>query len=105
MSEPLDLDLLRTQAFWGEAAGALNPYAKQGIDALIAEVERLRATNEQQAQALARVAPALHDAESILSLLHHRGLVDSPLNREDVAKALTSIRGAIRSARAAIGQR
>lgn len=35
---------------------------------------------------------ALIRAFSILSLLKHRGLVDSELNREDVGKALDSIR-------------
>ena len=34
---------------------------------------------------------ALISAYSILSLLHHRGLVDSQFNREDVAKALGKI--------------
>jgi len=31
---------------------------------------------------------ALVSSYSILSLLHHRGLKDSPMNREDVAAAL-----------------
>lgn len=35
---------------------------------------------------------ALISAFSILSLLKHRGLVDSELNREDVGKALDKIR-------------
>lgn len=35
---------------------------------------------------------ALVSAYSILSLLHHRGLVDSELNRQDVAKALDKLR-------------
>ena len=34
---------------------------------------------------------ALISAYSILSLLHHRGLVDSQFNREDVADALGKI--------------
>jgi hypothetical protein len=35
---------------------------------------------------------ALVSAYSILSLLHHRGLVDSEFNRQDVVKALDKIR-------------
>jgi hypothetical protein len=35
---------------------------------------------------------AVISAYSILSLLHHRGLVDSDLNREDVKKAMDKIR-------------
>lgn len=34
---------------------------------------------------------AIIAARSILGLLHYRGLVDSDMNREDVAKALTKI--------------
>ncbi|MCV7004607.1 hypothetical protein [Mycobacterium gordonae] len=34
---------------------------------------------------------ALVSSYSILSLLHHRGLVDSTMNREDVAKALDKL--------------
>lgn len=34
---------------------------------------------------------ALISSYSILSLLHHRGLVDSELNRADVAAALTKL--------------
>ena len=34
---------------------------------------------------------ALIAAYSILSLLHHRGLVDSEFNREDVKKALDKL--------------
>lgn len=37
---------------------------------------------------------ALTVAESILALLHHRGLVDSPMNREDVAYALHMVQHA-----------
>jgi hypothetical protein len=35
---------------------------------------------------------AIAQAESILSLLHHRGLVDSAHNREDVKAALDALR-------------
>lgn len=38
---------------------------------------------------------ALNKAEAILSLLHHRGIVDSKMNREDVAEALTYVRSAL----------
>ena len=38
---------------------------------------------------------ALHTAESILALLHYRGIVDTQANRDDVAKALTEVRGAL----------
>jgi hypothetical protein len=34
---------------------------------------------------------ALVSSYSILSLLHHRGLRDSPMNREDVATALDKL--------------
>jgi hypothetical protein len=34
---------------------------------------------------------ALISSYSILSLLHHRGLVDSQFNRDDVAAALTKL--------------
>ena len=35
------------------------------------------------------------DVEPILSLLHYRGIVDSPYNRQDVANALRIVRKAI----------
>lgn len=38
------------------------------------------------------VYEALVAADSILSLLHHRGLVDSEWNREDVKAALDKVR-------------
>lgn len=53
---------------------------------LIAEVERLCDERDALAQRLARVEP-------ILSLLHHRGLVDSQNNRDDVKDALAVVRG------------
>ena len=37
------------------------------------------------------LAEALCAADSILGLLHYRGLVDSEWNREDVAKALDKV--------------
>lgn len=56
---------------------------------LHATVEHLSAENAQ------RDDPALLEAlvsgYSILSLLHHRGLVDSPMNRQDVAAALDKL--------------
>lgn len=39
---------------------------------------------------------ALKVAESILSLLHYRGLVDSENNRQDVEHALRVVRDALR---------
>lgn len=41
---------------------------------------------------LAELREAMTAADSILSLLHHRGLVDSQDNREDVAAALLKVR-------------
>lgn len=41
------------------------------------------------------VQRALNSAESILSLLHHRGIVDSELNRADVEEALSLVREAL----------
>lgn len=38
---------------------------------------------------------SLKSAESILALLHYRGIVDSEFNREDVAKALTEVRAVL----------
>lgn len=35
---------------------------------------------------------ALVSSYSILSLLHHRGLVDSPMNRQDIATARDKLR-------------
>jgi hypothetical protein len=42
------------------------------------------------------VKAALVRAESILSLLHHRGLVDNEYNREDVENALYAVRKALK---------
>lgn len=47
----------------------------------------------RQAKAEGRAALA-REVEPILSLLHHRGIVDSEHNREDVAKALRAAREA-----------
>jgi hypothetical protein len=41
------------------------------------------------------VREALRAAESVLSLLHYRGLVDSEGNRRDVADALTRVQGVL----------
>lgn len=41
------------------------------------------------------VKGALVKAESILSLLHYRGLVDSEYNREDVKSALDAVQAAL----------
>lgn len=38
---------------------------------------------------------ALIRAESILSLLHHRGIVDSNWNREDIEQALNEVQKAL----------
>lgn len=35
---------------------------------------------------------AIVSAYSILSLLHHRGLIDSPMNRADVESAMNKLR-------------
>ena len=48
--------------------------------------------NAAQAKQLDDVRAALIPVESLLSLLHHRGLVDSEHNREDVKAALDVIR-------------
>ena len=45
------------------------------------------------------VKAALEAAESILALLHYRGIIDSPANRTDGEKALTAVRDALGSER------
>lgn len=59
--------------------GKLDQWAEHSIVAVAAAAE---------AAALEAPVDLLRRVESILSLLHHRGLVDSERNRADVAEAL-----------------
>ena len=61
-----------------------------------AEVARLTAERDALAATVARVEPTL-------SLLHHRGLIDSKNNRDDVADALEIVRAALAGSEADTG--
>ncbi len=51
----------------------------------------LIALAESQAAQLAAWADALNAADSILSLLHYRGIIDHDLNRRDVKAAMDKV--------------
>lgn len=54
-------------------------------------IEDLIALAETQAAQLAAWADALNAADSILSLLHYRGIIDHDLNRRDVKAAMDKV--------------
>jgi len=69
--------------------------ARDDVPWLVSEVERLTAERDALAARVARLRETVARVEPTLSLLHHRGLIDSQNNRKDVADALEIVRAAL----------